>query len=47
MDERGFELWGKPWSESVTFEELSEHIHPADRDRVQAGFAATRAALGP
>lgn len=47
MDERGFELWGIPWSENVTFEELSEHIHPADRDRVRAGFAATRAVLGP
>jgi two-component sensor histidine kinase len=47
MDERGFELWGIPWSESVTFEELAEHIHPADRDRVRAGFAATRAVLGP
>ena len=47
MDERGFELWGIPWSERVTFEELSEHIHPADRDRVRAGFAATRAVLGP
>ena len=47
MDERGFELWGIPWSESVTSEELSEHIHPADRDRVRAGFAATRAVLGP
>lgn len=47
MDERGFELWGISWSESVTFEELSEHIHPADRDRVRAGFAATRAVLGP
>jgi two-component sensor histidine kinase len=46
MDERGFELWGIPWSESVTFEEMSEHIHPADRDRVRAGFAATRAVLG-
>lgn len=47
MDERGFELWGVPWSETVTFEELSEHIHPADRDRVRAAFAATRAVLGP
>lgn len=47
MDERGFELWGIPWSETVTFEELSAHIHPADRDRVRAGFAATRAVLGP
>lgn len=47
MDERGFDLWGLPWSEAVTFEELSEHIHPADRDRVRAAFAATRAVLGP
>lgn len=47
MDARGFELWGIAWSESVTFEELSDHIHPADRDRVRAGFAATRAVLGP
>ena len=47
MDERGFDLWGLPWRETVTFEELSEHIHPADRDRVRAAFAATRAVLGP
>jgi len=47
MDEHGFKLWGRPWSERVTFEELSEQIHPADRDRVRAGFTATRAVLGP
>jgi hypothetical protein len=47
MDERGFELWGLPWRETVTFEELSAHIHPADRDRVRAAFSATRAVLGP
>jgi two-component sensor histidine kinase len=46
MDERGFELWGLPWRDTVTFEELSEHIHPADRDRVRSAFAATRAVLG-
>ncbi|WP_240699983.1 sensor histidine kinase [Sphingomonas gei] len=46
MDARGFELWGLPWRRSVTFEELSAHIHPADRDRVRAAFAATRAVLG-
>ena len=46
MDERGFELWGLPWCETVSFEELSQHIHPADRDRVRAAFAATRAVLG-
>lgn len=47
MDERGFDLWGMPWCATVSFEELSEHIHPADRDRVRAAFAATRAVLGP
>lgn len=47
MDEQGFELWGRPWTERVTFEQLSEQIHPADRDRVRAGFTATRAVLGP
>ncbi len=46
MDVRGYELWGMPWSDRVTFEELSSHIHPADRDRVRAAFAATRAILG-
>ncbi len=46
MDARGFELWGMPWSDTVTFEELSSHIHPADRDRVQSAFAATRAVMG-
>jgi CheY-like chemotaxis protein len=47
MDKQGFGLWGIPWSRSITFEELSQHIHPADRDRVRAGFTATRAVLGP
>lgn len=46
MDERGFELWGLPWSEEVTFEELSAKIHPADRDRVRAAFTATRSVAG-
>ncbi|EJL23098.1 hypothetical protein [Novosphingobium sp. AP12] len=36
MDEQGFSLWKMPWADSVTFEELSAHIHPADRDRVRA-----------
>lgn len=47
MDECGFELWGLPWRDTVSFEQLSQHIHPADRDRVRAAFAATRAVLGP
>jgi two-component sensor histidine kinase len=47
MDERGFELWGLPWSSEVGFEALSAHIHPADRNRVQAAFSATRSVAGP
>src|SRR5829696_10265475 len=46
MDERAFALWNVPHGETVTFEDLSAHIHPADRDRVRAAFAATRAILG-
>ncbi|MEA3063933.1 MAG: hypothetical protein QOJ27_361, partial [Sphingomonadales bacterium] len=46
MDERAFELWGLPWSEAVSFENLSAHIHPADRDRVRAAFSATRSVAG-
>lgn len=47
MDERAFDLWGVPWAEEVAFEELSAHIHPADRDRVRAAFSATRSVSGP
>jgi two-component sensor histidine kinase len=46
MDERAFELWGVPISGYVSFDDLSAHIHPADRDRVKAAFAATRAIVG-
>jgi two-component sensor histidine kinase len=46
MDGRGYDLWGVERSEFVSFEDLSEHIHPADRDRVRAAFAATRAIFG-
>lgn len=46
MDEHGFELWGVKWAETVTFEELSAHIHPADRNRVRAAFNATRSIDG-
>ncbi len=46
MDEPAFALWGLPWAEAVTFEDLSEHIHPSDRDRVRAAFAATRSVAG-
>jgi len=46
MDERGFDLWSIPQAPFVEFEELSAHIHPADRDRVRAAFIATRAVAG-
>ena len=47
MDERGYVMWGVPVSSEVSFEDLSAHIHPSDRDRVRAAFAATRAISGP
>lgn len=47
MDDRGFALWGVAEGPDVSFEDLSAHIHPADRDRVRAAFAATRAISGP
>ncbi|MCC5611607.1 hypothetical protein LC612_33970 [Nostoc sp. CHAB 5834] len=46
MDARGFELWGLLFANSLEFEQLSAHIHPADRDRVRAAFIATRSVLG-
>src|SRR3954465_10893309 len=46
MDALGFELWGLPLADKVAFEELSNHIHPADRDRVRAAFIATRSVAG-
>lgn len=46
MDERAFDLWNMPWSEKVSFEQLSAHIHPADRDRVRAAFTGTRSVEG-
>ena len=47
MDARGFDLWDLPFHPFVVFEDLSAKIHPADRDRVRAAFAATRAIAGP
>ncbi len=46
MDEHSYELWGVPHGIDVTFEDLSAHVHPADRDRVRAAFTATRATIG-
>jgi two-component sensor histidine kinase len=47
MDARGFRLWGLPQAPCIEFEDLSAHIHPADRDRVRAAFIATRSVEGP
>jgi two-component sensor histidine kinase len=46
MDDNAYDLWGIPRSSTVSFEDLSAHIHPADRDRVRAAFTATRAVMG-
>jgi two-component sensor histidine kinase len=46
MDLRAYDLWGVERRKQVTFEDLSAHIHPADRDRVRAAFNATRAIVG-
>lgn len=46
MDEQAFSLWNVPQSDEVSFEDLSAHIHPADRDRVRAAFNATRGIVG-
>lgn len=47
LDEDAYALWGLAEGGAVRFEDLSAHIHPSDRDRVRAAFAATRAILGP
>ncbi|KQP04812.1 sensor histidine kinase [Methylobacterium sp. Leaf93] len=47
MDARGCGLWGVEPDRTVTFEDLSSRIHPADRDRVRAAFSATRGLVGP
>lgn len=46
MDPLAFTLWGLDWADRISFEELATHIHPADRDRVRAGFSATRSVAG-
>lgn len=47
MDEQAFSLWELEATGEVKFEDLSAHIHPADRDRVRAAFTATRGIVGP
>lgn len=46
LDEHAYAIWGIPRNVDVSFDELSLHIHPADRDRVKTAFVATRAILG-
>lgn len=46
MDGKGYDLWDVDNDRPLTFEHLSEKIHPADRDRVRAAFVATRAIVG-
>ena len=46
MDDHSYDLWGISRGGDVTFEDLSAHIHPADRDRVRAAFTATRTIIG-
>src|SRR6478736_5449616 len=48
MDEMAYDLWGvSKHFERISFEILSQNIHPADLERVSAAFSATRAVLGP
>jgi two-component sensor histidine kinase len=46
MDEQIYRLWGVEPRSDLRFEDLSERIHPADRDRVREAFNATRAIVG-
>jgi len=46
MDPHGYSLWELPQDGPLTFERLSEKVHPADKDRVSSAFAATRAMVG-
>ena len=46
LDDLAFGLWGIPVSKVVCFEDLSERVHPSDRDRVRTAFAMTKAIVG-
>jgi two-component sensor histidine kinase len=46
MDPRGYDLWDVSPTQELSFERLSEKIHPADRDRVKEAFSATRSVAG-
>jgi len=43
MDPYGHKLWDLPLGPELTFESLSEKIHPADRDTVRNAFLAAKA----
>lgn len=46
LDERAHQLWGVSRKGTVTFEELSQQIHPADLERVREAFQDTRGQTG-
>jgi two-component sensor histidine kinase len=47
LDEAAYDLWGiAKDAKDITFEILSKNIHPADLERVQSAFSATRAIVG-
>src|SRR6187397_913169 len=47
MDEVAYDLWDVPKDvQKLSFEILSQNIHPADLERVSSAFSATRAVLG-
>ncbi len=47
MDEMAYDLWAVPKdAQELSFEILSQNIHPADLERVRSAFSATRAILG-
>lgn len=47
LDNAARRLWNvSDHGTEITFEDLSTHIHPADRDRVREAFHATRATSG-
>ena len=46
LDRRACDLWGVPTTGRITFEMLSEKIHPQDLERVRTAFTATRGLVG-
>ena len=46
LDRRACDLWGITPVGRITFEMLSEKIHPQDLDRVRTAFTATRGIVG-